>query len=776
MRLSLAALGGLLLAAPALADDPLSERYSALPATANVTPVNPNGDLHEVTARLLVDQATVAPGVPFRLGVQLTPKEHWHTYWKSPRDVGLPTLIDWTLPEGAKVTPYDYPLPERFADGEQISYGYDGPVLLYADVTLPEGTPEGVVELGAHATWLVCQTTCNPGEVRLSLPVSVGATAANGPFKEVFDETAKKRPLPLTSVPQLAIEAALDASSVRVYDTHRVVLRAHAIGDEPIAPTDREWPTFAPIMSSSSWFLNAVEVGQSPQGDILAVVTAQAINEDLPTDDRVGGLFQLKVGDTWIATEFTTTLPWVAEGAAIEPGTSPLLALAGVAPHAGTGEVPPLAAEGSGGATPSGGMTPPAPQAPGSLPFMLAMAFLGGLLLNIMPCVFPVLTLKLFGLVSHSDASTAHQRKAGLAYTAGILASFWALAGAVLAAKAAAGGVGWGFQFQSPLYVATLATLVFAFGLSMFGVFEVPAIGADAASDAVASKEGVAGDFVNGIFATLLATPCTAPFLGPAVGFAFTQSPPIVMLFFTVIGLGLASPFLLVAFVPALFNMLPSPGEWMETFKQFMGFTLMATTIWMIDILAAQVGADNAIGFLAFLAFVALGCWIFGRWGGLAETRQRQLGAFLVGLAVTSGGAYAFVDLDLAPPDQCDDGSLAADLDYSDEIPWQPFSRERLDALQGKLVFVDFTADWCLTCKVNEKTILETQAVREAMASHGVVPLKADWTRQDPYISEWLSRFGRAGVPFYVVIPPSGEPQPLPDVLTTDRVVAALGG
>jgi len=407
---------------------------------------------------------------------------------------------------------------------------------------------------------------------------------------------------------------------------------------------------------------------------------------------------------------------------------------------------------------------------------MLVAAFVGGVILNAMPCVLPVLTLKLYGLVSHAEAGAAYNRRAGLAYTLGILVSFWALALAVVILKVAfSTSAGWGFQMQSPVFVAVLATIVFGFSLSLFGVFEIPAMGTDAASRAT-QRGGLAGDFLYGAFATLLSTPCSAPFLGPAVGFALSQSIPSIFLFFSLIGLGLAAPYLAVAFVPALFRLMPKPGAWMETFKQLMGFTLVATTLWLVSFLPKQVGIDSTIGFLAFLGTISLGLWIFGHWGGLEHTWRRQLVALGVGVVVAVGGGWLFLALSLAEDEPVQQGLVTEGLDFEEEIPWQPFSDENVAALAGRTVFIDFTADWCLTCKVNELTVLETRTVREAMAAHEVVPLKADWTRRDPVIGEWLKRYGRAGVPFYLVIPAEAgaETIPLSEVITPDMVVDAL--
>ena len=465
-----------------------------------------------------------------------------------------------------------------------------------------------------------------------------------------------------------------------------------------------------------------------------------------------------------MAVEVTLPLPWAEAGAA-------------AAADAGSG----AAEEDSAGEA-------AAPAAPGSQTSFIAalgMAFVGGLILNIMPCVLPVLTLKLYSLVGQQDISNRERQTAGIAYSAGIVASFLALAVGVLAIKSFTGSdVGWGFQFQYPAYVAALATIVFVFGLSLFGVFEIPAVGANQASEASA-KEGLAGYFLTGVFATLLATPCSAPFLGTGMGFAFSLPASGILLFFAVAGLGLAFPFLVIAFVPALIKVMPKPGAWMETFKQLLGFTLIATTVWLVDVLGAQVGQDGMTGFLAFLIFVSIGSWVFGHWGGPIHPTSQQAGAFGAAVLISALGGFWFLDLEFAESeasanvttDKVDAAELWGDAPGElEEIPWVHFTEESVAAQAGSPVFIDFTAEWCLTCKVNEKTILNTSGVRESMAENGIIPLKADWTNKDETITTWLQRYGKAGVPFYLVIPadPSAAPIPLPEVITPDLVKESL--
>lgn len=764
-------------AAPAWASDPVDEpalHDEALSPSAIMRPDNLNGAPHEAMARLLVDQTALVPGEKVRIGVHLQPDPGWHAYWKAPGETGEPMTIEWTLPDGTTTTEPVFPVPERFNASGIISFGYPGSVLLYTEATVPDGLAEGPVTLGAQAGWLVCEDQCIKGEVELSTEISVAASAEPSLWLPVFEHYTAQHPTPLAAVDGAAIESALSRTAVHPGETFQAVFRLVGTGDEPVAAGAIEgqagWPLFTPISDPYSTWVNEVAVSEAEDGSTLVVLTVDAYElDELPTDATIGGLFQFQVGGQDVATELEIPLPWAPAEQATQASTSPLFPLAGIdLGSGGSAEAAPV--------EPSEAFQPAAPEEEeASLLKMLAMAFGGGLLLNIMPCVLPVLSLKLFGLVSHSGASASYQRRAGIAYTVGVLASFLALAAAVIGIKATAGAVGWGFQFQSPLYVAALCTVVFVFSLSLFGVFEVPALGSGVAGNATA-KEGLAGDFMNGVFATLLATPCTAPLLGPAIGYAFKLNSFGILAFFAVIAIGLALPFLIVAFIPALFSWLPKPGPWMETFKQAMGFALLGSAVWVAYPLPTLIGGKAFATFLAFLTVVGAACWLFGRFGGIAESGQRQATVGLAALGLTAVGGWMFLDLEYDDAPVCDDNTLATDLSFSEDIPWQPFSEDRLAAASVEApVFIDFTADWCVTCKVNERTVLDTAPVRQAMANCGIIPLKADWTRRDEVITDWLMRYGRAGVPFYLYVPPGGgDPVPLPELLTSGTVLDTI--
>ncbi len=400
------------------------------------------------------------------------------------------------------------------------------------------------------------------------------------------------------------------------------------------------------------------------------------------------------------------------------------------------------------------------------LPWILVLGMVGGLILNAMPCVLPVLSLKVFAFVKSAGQGRSHLVMGTLATTAGILASFWALAAAAVLAGRAGAAVGWGIQFQQPAFVTFLTVVMVLFALNMWGLFEIPLPQSLARAGGSGPREGVAGHFVSGLFATLMATPCSAPFLGTAIGFALSQSAPTVFAVFTAVGLGFALPYLLLAVFPAAAKLLPKPGAWMVTFRQVMGFLLAAAAVWLFYVLAAQVSAERLAFIQIALLTLALATWLFRHYEGKAAPR-RLAGA---GMALA---VVACLGLAIAAPPAASGGIASSEL-----IDWVSFDEAEATRLagEGRLVFVDFTADWCLTCKTVERVVIETAEVAAAFESHGVVTMKADWTNRDDKITEVMARYGRAAVPFYLLYRPGQEPYAFGELLTKNRLIEALEG
>jgi thiol:disulfide interchange protein DsbD len=469
-----------------------------------------------------------------------------------------------------------------------------------------------------------------------------------------------------------------------------------------------------------------------------------------------------------------------------------LYALAGGALHAGVIEIsvpPESLSVGTTSGTPAGSILDRnfeiSRTSGGTQPLILYLffAFLGGLLLNIMPCVLPVIALKVFGLVKMAGDRPARIRGLGFSFAAGILASFLALAMVVIILQLAGQQVGWGFQFQEPRFVIAMAALVFAFGLSLFGVFEInlPGSAVMGISSAVAHQKGsgYSASFGEGVFATVLATPCTAPFLGSALGFAFAQPWWVILLIFTCVAAGMAIPYVVLTARPAWIRFLPKPGAWMVSAQQFMGFLMMATLLWLLYILGKQMGMEAVIWTGAFLLTVGFACWLIGKFATLAASRRAYWLTWIAAVLLVGGGYLLFLvsALDINTAIEVESSGIPAAA-AGRGIEWKQFSLAGLEEdLKGdRPVFLDFTAEWCLTCKVNEKTVLDAKEVIERFHAQNVLAVRADWTNRNPHITRLLSKFGRSGVPLYVIFPPgrSGTPIVLPEVITRGIVLEGL--
>jgi suppressor for copper-sensitivity B len=424
-------------------------------------------------------------------------------------------------------------------------------------------------------------------------------------------------------------------------------------------------------------------------------------------------------------------------------------------------------AKGSGGPPPAAGTAKPvAPKPDGNLAVMLLLGMLGGLILNVMPCVLPILSLKIFGLVRSAGHGHSEVVRGALATAAGILVSFWALAAAALAAQAAGAAVGWGIQFQRPGFVAFLAVVVVLFCLNLWGLFEIPLPQRLARVGAGGPREGLAGHFVSGLFATLMATPCSAPFLGTAIGFALAQPAAIVLAVFTALGIGMAFPYLLVAAAPGVARLLPKPGAWMDTVRGVMGFLLAASAVWLFYVLSLQVSPEQLAAIQLGLLGIALFTWM-----------QRRTGAGRTLRAVAAAGVLAAVAVTLVAAVRAP-GATAQRIagEPAGLIPWVSWDRAKAESLaaEGQLVFVDVTAAWCFTCKVNERLILDTPEVAQVFEEHGVVPMKADWTNRNEEIAAFLAEHGRYGIPFYLLYRPGRDPHVFSELPSKDGLVATV--
>jgi thiol:disulfide interchange protein DsbD len=404
-----------------------------------------------------------------------------------------------------------------------------------------------------------------------------------------------------------------------------------------------------------------------------------------------------------------------------------------------------------------------------SLAVALLFAFLGGMILNLMPCVLPVLSLKILGMVKQAGETSRERLKHGALFTLGVVASFWVLAGIMILLQAGGEQLGWGFQLQSPSFVLVLSIFLFLFGLSMFGVFEI-GTSLTGVGYGVAGGSSYTSSLVSGVLATTVATPCTAPFMGSALGFTLGAPAYVAFLVFTFVGLGMAAPYLLLTTIPALLKFIPRPGAWMESMKQFMGFLLMATVLWLIWVLSLQTGADGVVILLAALLFVALGGWVFGRWGNIAKEKPTRRIAQVIALVAIAGGLFfSLTNIKAKGPE-------TAGVHRQGSIEWLTYTPELVEGLkaEGRTVFLDFTAAWCLSCQVNEKVAFSSEEVQNEFARRGIATVRADWTTHDETITKALATFGRNSVPLYVLYAPGKDPVLLPEIITPGIVLEAL--
>ncbi len=684
-----------------------------------------------VQVQLLADINHLAPGQPFLLGVRLQMDPEWHTYWEFSGDAGLPTTVEWHLPPGFEAGPLQWPAPHKYTEsGDLTVYGYQDEVLLMAQVRPPAALKtETSWTFGAAVSWLVCREVCIPGDTTLSLQLRTGKTKpANA---QVFARYHSQVPGPLSDAPvELSHRATRKGDEVQI----DLTLKARAAS----LLADQHAPDFYPLDGERFIFA-------PPQRQATGTRAAQL---DLH--------LSLKPYDQTPLTQLRGLLVY-------RLADDPSLRFARVD----------LPLDVQGGLAPGGllSMDFRRPEADSSLGWFLLLAGLGGLLLNLMPCVLPVISLKVLGLVSQSGAQPQRVRALGLAFAGGIIAAFAGLAVLVVALRAGGQQLGWGFQFQAPGFVMAMCALVFALGLSLFGVFTVQLPGLNTVG-AQAKGEGGIGSFLNGILATVLATPCTAPFLGAAMGFAFAQPGPVVLGIFLASGAGMALPYLLLALRPGWTRLLPKPGAWMERFKQGMGFLLMGTVLWLLWVLGKQLGMEAVIWTGAFLLGLGLACWIVGQWIDLSSSTARRRTAWTLAALLVVGSYQLF----LYPLLQEEHQHSAAP--QTTDLTWLPFSADRVESLvrSGRPVFIDFTAEWCWTCKVNERTVLTDEALQRKFAELNVALVKADWTSRNPEITALLQAFGRSGVPLYVIFPAGrlDSPLVLPEVITAGLVIEKL--
>ena len=673
--------------------------YSGTPTSAQFFAGPP-----KAAPSLVADSMAVEAGRPFTLGIRFKLEEGWHLYWRFPGDSGAAPQVEWQLPPGFEAGPIQWPLPHLLrAEGDLFTNVYEGELLLPVEIRPPSALPTAPFVLKAKLKWYVCKETCLPGAEEVSLEMNEGKSApANG---ELFALWRSRLP------------------------------------ETAPAPFESEWKR-----TTEGWQVRFWGNGINPKTELFPIPPSGLASEHPE-------LLSAKEGEI----TFKMQAP---EAALSAKGWRGLVVLNEADGTRRGWEVPEVEVVPS-----SPAASAPADQElpEGGLAGVLWAAFLGGLLLNLMPCVLPVIALKILGFTQQAGQEPKRVFRLGLSFCAGVFAFFLGLAGAVIGLKAAGSSLNWGFQFQNPWILAGLISAVFVFGLNLIGVFEITLSGGtNAALSSLAGKQGHGGAFMHGAFTTLLGTSCTAPYLGVTLGFAMSQPAPVVIAIFLTIAAGMSLPYLVLTSNPTLLRFLPKPGLWMERLKQLMGFIMLAVAIWLLGVLGNARGLDAISGACAFLLVLGFCCWLLG------ILRNRTL-ALMLALLVAATGFFLF----LYSPLRARPSSVSA----ANSEGWEPFSPERLlaERAAGRPVFVDFTADWCVNCKVNERVALSRPEVLAAFAKRGVVKLKADWTSDDAVVTAELKKFGRASVPFYLLYPPGGaEPLVLPSLLTPGIVVNAL--
>ena len=686
-----------------------------------------------VKARLISEVSSVAPQQSFWVALELNIRDGWHTYWRNPGDSGRATQLTWDLPAGFSAEDIVWTTPERFELPPLVNYGYARHALHRVRITAPKILSAQTLTIKAKAGWLVCADLCIPesAELQLQLPTSAQPGAIDPVEAALFTAARSDSP----SVAPAATRATIKDGRLVLSlgrDWGAALSQIKSLAFYPYDEGIIEYAAPQTLTRGEDSIALSIKLGyQPPQtGKVRGVLVAT---------ERTGA--NVSTVPLEIAAQFT--------------------AAAGGAPAVGR---PKFAPNSSAPATGSG-VTRGA-EAP-TFPFLLLFAIFGGVILNLMPCVFPVLSIKAIGLVEQAKKHPAAVRTKGLVFAAGVISSMLSLAAVLLALRAGGEQIGWGFQLQSPLFVTLMVYLLLAVGLNLSGVFEVGG-GLAGVGDGLTQGDSYRASFFTGVLTTLVATPCTAPFMAAAVGAALTQSPIVALCIFAALGVGLSLPYLLLSFAPWMRRALPKPGAWMDTLKQVFAFPMYASAAWLLWVLAQQTSFGLGAA-LAGTILVSLAAWAYQK--SKSVSRAGRIAALMTAtLAVVLA-----IALPIRGSTETSGTSRAAD-------EWQPYDAARVAELRtaGRPLLVNFTASWCLTCLVNERNAFGDAAVQAIFRSKGVTLMKGDWTNRDPAITQALAAFGRAGVPLYVVYnsqPGAHEPVILPQILTTNvvqEVFAAL--
>lgn len=683
-------------------------------------------DGEHVDAQLIAETTTAVPGEILWTALRLDHIQNWHTYWINPGDAGKPTEITWQLPAGVTAGAIVWPTPERFElPAELVDFGYTGEVFLLVPLSVPADFSAASLTVSADVVWLECEEICIPSGAKLNLTVPVDAQSLavlDSSWQYGFAQTRASQPRADITL-DASFSIAAGAIEVLVQATENIFEGASAVTFIPDEHRIFDYNAEQQITSQ----LSSLQLKQNFH---------RRVEREPP--QRVGGLLLVTdAGGKKLAYQV-----------AAQPSGVNAVQLGGV-----------LAATAGADSEIKNSAMP--------IATVFLFALLGGVILNLMPCVFPILSLKVLSLAVRGDTSLREQRLHGLAYAAGVILAFLSLAVVLLTLQASGAAIGWGFHLQKPWFVGALVFLFFVMGLSMSGVVEfgtsIMGVGGQ-----LQEKDGYSGSFFTGVLASVVASPCTAPFMGAALGFAFTQSMPVALTVFFALGFGMALPFLVLSFVPALARLMPRPGAWMLTFKQILAFPLYATVVWLLWVLGQQTSIDAMALVIAACVLLAFAAWLYqyrhshaGFW--------RHASMLLILLCLAASFSVLRSPLLVAR-------TVSTEVGSSEN--YEVYSAARLATLraEGKPVFVNMTAAWCITCLVNERIALSTDEVTVAMAEKGIIYLKGDWTNNDPEITAVLKQYETSGVPLYLMFPADTlkPAEKLPQILTEGILIDAM--
>lgn len=685
----------------------------------------------QTTVKLILSHETVRPGDTVVAALEVTSNPQWHTYWRNPGDAGIATSIEWELPQGITSGAIQWPVPKKTELLSLGSYAYDGTEYLLIPLTIGANIPVGAVQLKGKVSWLECAETCNPRDAEVQASLTIGGESKPSAAASIIEKA--RQSLPRSNAP-----FDINASWENTADAKK---RNLVIEWRPEGTINK--PDFFPY-EAENYTVGTATTVESTEGTVR-------IKKPVTLGDDVAGWPATVTG---LVVNDTSAKEAVAFEIALRPA-------GGSASAAGTTSAP-------------GG--PVSSTAAPSIFLVLGLAFLGGLILNIMPCVLPVIALKILSFVNQSGSEPKRARHLGLVYALGVLASFGALAAIILGVQKAGGIASWGMQYQNPIFLVVMITLVTLIALNLFGVFEITLGGkAMGTASELASREGTSGAFFNGVLATVLGTSCTAPFLAFAIGYAIGQPALVTVLVFLMMGVGLAFPYVLLTWNPGLLRMLPKPGAWMERFKVAMGFPMLATAVWLYGVaVKAHFGVNGAFWLAMFLVLVGLSAWIFGSFIQRGVNRRGLATVFAVGAIVFAVGFVLERQLSWRKPVYVRAEGPANESGVN-WVKWSPDAVTKARA-EGKPILVDFTADWCLNCQANKISSIEIEPVEKKLKEIGAVAMLADFTRSDPVIAQELKRFQRSAVPLVLVYPadPNEPPRILPELLTPGIVLEAL--